>query len=291
VNETETIEQAAAEQEAIRPPRRKFPWAILIVVAVFIIVPFISWYGTWFGRPLSDQQLDEYLHDAAKPRHMQHALWQLGERIGSGDQSLHKWYPAIIETSRGSVPEVRSFAAVTMGQDNSSAEFHQALLSLLSDSVPVVRHNAALQLVRFNDSAGREELVAMLKPWSLKSEAAGKVSVIVKEGAAFAAGAPVLRIKRDDGSFVEERAPEAGRVERVLVGDGAAVNEGDEIAVLYPEIEQVESALRALSYVGMPSDIPVIAVYSRGVAGMPERIQKQAALTAADIRERAESKK
>ncbi len=291
VTDTETIEQFSSSQDAVQPPRRKFPWAILVVVAIFIIVPFISWYGTWFGRPLSDSQIEEYLHDAGKPRRVQHALWQLGERITNGDQSVKKWYPAIIETVRHPAPEVRSFAAVAMGQDNSIEEFHQALLELLKDPVPIVRHNAALQLVRFADSSGRMELTAMLKPSSIKAETAGKAALVVKEGAAFAQGAPILRIKQADGAVFEVRAPEAGRLERLFVSEGADIKEGDELATVYPEIEQVESALRALRLVGGPDDIPAVQVYTRGVAGMPDRIQKEAAITAADIRARAESSK
>ncbi len=30
---------------------------LIIVAALFIIVPFLTWYGTWFGRDISDEEI------------------------------------------------------------------------------------------------------------------------------------------------------------------------------------------------------------------------------------------
>src|SRR6266568_6175781 len=49
---------------------------------LIVLMPFLFWWNTWFGRHLSDQQLTEYLHDEKKPRHIQHALVQMGDRMG-----------------------------------------------------------------------------------------------------------------------------------------------------------------------------------------------------------------
>src|SRR6266513_1680642 len=49
---------------------------------LIVLMPFLFWWSTWFGRHLSDQQLTEYLHDDKKPRHIQHALVQIGDRMG-----------------------------------------------------------------------------------------------------------------------------------------------------------------------------------------------------------------
>jgi hypothetical protein len=57
------------------------------------LMPFLFWWNTWFGRKLSDQQLNEYLHDAKKPRHIQQALVQVGERITRQDATAKQWYP------------------------------------------------------------------------------------------------------------------------------------------------------------------------------------------------------
>jgi hypothetical protein len=45
------------------------------------IVPFLTWYGTWFGRALSDEKIAEYLADEKNPRHIQHALTQIEARM------------------------------------------------------------------------------------------------------------------------------------------------------------------------------------------------------------------
>jgi len=48
----------------------------------------------------------------------------------------------------------------------------------------------------------------------------------------------------------------------------------------------VWEALRALYLVGQPDDLADVDRYASGVAGMPERVGQQAALTAQAIRER-----
>src|SRR5437879_13668927 len=67
---------------------------------LIVLMPFLFWWNTWFGRHLSDQQLNGYLHDAKKPRHIQHALVQLGERMAvqdkSRDAALKQWYPELV---------------------------------------------------------------------------------------------------------------------------------------------------------------------------------------------------
>src|SRR5882724_905329 len=141
----------------VPPPskRRRASLPLIIVAALFIIVPFLTWYGTWFGRDLSDQDIASYLADEKNPRHIQHALSRVEERIERGDPSARKFYPQIIALARSPTGEIRKTAAWVMGQDNKSEEFHLTLVSLLSDSDPLVRRNAALQLVRFGDASGR----------------------------------------------------------------------------------------------------------------------------------------
>lgn len=269
-------------------PSRKYPWAIVVVVALFVIIPFFSWYGTWFGRPLSDAKMEQYLHDRDKPRNVQHALTLISQRIVEGGQTVKRWYPAIIEAASNDSPEVRSTAAWVMGQDNAYQDFHARLALLLSDSHPGVRHNAALALVRFGDASARPELVEMLKPTTLRAAADGTVELLVKdEGAALAAGAPLVRIKKDDGQIVEMRAPEAGRIESIAVADNSRVGDSAELMTLSPEGEQVRSALVALYIVGQPEDIPFIQRYTRPISGLPDSVPKQALSTIGAIRERA----
>jgi hypothetical protein len=279
-------EETATPQR--RGPSRRYPWAILVVIVLFVVIPFISWYGTWFGRPLSDAKMTEYLHDQDKPRNVQHALAQLGNRIIDRDQSAKQFYPDVISVSQHPQAEVRMTAAWVMGQDNSFEDFHSALRPLLHDSSAGVRHNAALGLVRFGDSSGRPELIAMLEPYVVRSERPGVVELIIKEeGIAIAPNGPVARVKLDDGQTIEIHAPEAGRVETVLVADNSRVEAGSELMNLSPSTEQVWEALRALYLVGQPEDIPYVQRYARAVPTMPDSVPKQAASTIEAIRGRA----
>ena len=280
------------ENSATRPRHsRKYPWAILVVIVLFVVIPFISWYGTWFGRPLSDSKMEEYLHDRNKPRNVQHALAQVANRILDGDQSVNKFYPDVVAASENPQSEVRMTAAWAMGQDNSYQGFHTALLTLLQDSNPGVRHNAALGLVRFGDAAARAEVNSMLKPYTVRALGAGTVELIVKTpGVAVAANARVARIKQSGGNTIEIQAPEAGRVENVSVADGGAAEVGSELMTLAPSAEQVWEALRALYIVGQPEDIPAVQRYAGPMPTMPDRIRKQAGSTLEAIRERTNSK-
>jgi hypothetical protein len=280
-NEPPTVER--------RGPSRKYPWAIAVVVVLFVVLPFLSWYGSWFGRKLSDEQMQTYLHDQGKPRNVQHALSQIGNRIIEGDPAVKRWYAEVINASQHSSSEVRVMAAWVMGQDNHEQEFHTALVPLLKDESPSVRHNAALSLVRFNDPAARPALLAMLNPTTLRADTDGTVEFIVKdEGTSVAMNAPLARIKQTDGKNSVVHAPEAGRLETLAVTDGATINSGNDLLTLGPETEQVFSALVALFILGQPDDIPSIQRYTGQLPGVPDRINKQAAATLAAIRERAQ---
>lgn len=287
------IDHQTLEDDVPQPPRRtgpsrKYPWAIAIVVVLFVVVPFVSWYGTWFGRQLSDSQMEAYLNDQNKPRNVQHALAQLGNRIIGGDPSARAWYPSVIAASENPSSEVRLMAAWVMGQDNTDQEFHRALLPLLQDEHAGVRHNAALALVRFNDGTARPELVAMLKPTTLRAASDGTVEFLVKdEGTPVAARMPLARIKQPDAQVAVMLAPEAARVETLLVEDGSNVSAGSDLITLSPETEQIWNALVALYIMGQPDDIPYIQRYTGQLPGISERINKQAVSTLEAIRERA----
>src|SRR5277367_2388558 len=118
---------------------------------LIVLMPFLFWWSTWFGRHLSDKQLGEFLNDQKHPRHIQHALVQLGERLTAHDATAARWYPDLVRLSAHPVEEVRNTDAWVMGQDTSQPGFHEALLKMLNDPSPMVRGNAALSLVRFGD--------------------------------------------------------------------------------------------------------------------------------------------
>ena len=89
---------------------------------LIVLMPFLFWWNTWFGRQLSDKQLAEYLQDDKKPRHIQHALVQIGERVARNDPSVTHWYPDVVRLASYPIEEVRNTDAWVMGQDVSSKD-------------------------------------------------------------------------------------------------------------------------------------------------------------------------
>jgi HEAT repeat protein len=268
-------------------PQRKRPsnfW-LVIVAALFIIVPFLTWYLTWFGRTLSDEKIAEYLADESHPRNIQHALAQIEARMERGDASVKKFYPRIVELAKSPTGEVRKTVAWVMGQDNSSQEFHGALLELLKDNEPLVRRNAALQLVRFGDAAGRAELRAMLTLFEVKAPFSGTLVSLLRVGSGVRAGALLARIRDASGTVQEFRAPVDGTISLpIVVKEGDAVVANQTIAWLRPDRESIIAALRALGYVGNKEDLP--AIESCAQVDASRETADQAALTAKAIRTR-----
>src|ERR1700722_18787885 len=135
----------AASQSAsgtpVQKPSMSRTQKLLFFLTAWLIclMPFLFWWNTWFGRKLSDQQLNEYLHDAKKPRHIQQALVQVGERITRHDANAKQWYPELVRLATDPVEEVRNTDAWVMGQDSSGTGFHEALVKMLSVSSPMVR--------------------------------------------------------------------------------------------------------------------------------------------------------
>ncbi len=255
------------------------------------LMPFLFWWSTWFGRHLSDRQLNEYLHDAKKPRHVQQALVQVGERITKHDGTAKQWYPDLVLLAGDPIEEVRNTDAWVMGQDASSAEFHDTLLKMLADPSPMVRGNAALSLVRFGDATGRPQIVALLQPAQVTSSESGRIVDADKPGTAIHQGGLIAKIATAAGSAqrpqtIEIRSPIPGRI-RSVAGTGANVAAGAEVAVVDPATEQVWEALRALYLVGQREDLPAIRPYERELPDISNDVRQQAVETEKAIRERA----
>jgi HEAT repeat protein len=263
-----------------QPKPRRASLPLIIVAALFIIVPFLTWYGTWFGRDLSDQDIAAYLSDEKNPRHIQHALSRVEERIERGDPSAKKFYPQIIALAKSPTGEIRKTAAWVMGQDNKSAEFHQALISLLSDSEPLVRRNAALQLVRFGDASGRPELRSMLQPFEAKSTIAGSVVSLLGQGSRIKTGGLLARIRDSSNAVQEFRSPVDGAIGRLAVKEGDTVAVGQTIAWLTPDRSTVNDGLQALAYVGTKDDLPAIESCAQTDASAEKAQQAAAAAKA-----------
>ncbi len=259
---------------------------ILILAVLFVIGAFLTWYFTWFGRNLSDADISQYLVDEKHPRRVQHALLQIQHRIERGDSSVKQWYPQITTMASHPETEFRLTVAWLMGFDNKSPEFHQALLKLIKDPEPIVRRNAALALVRFNDPAGRHELVSALLPYEIKATADGVVASVLQEGSEVVRGTLVGRISQPGGTIIEVRSPLPGRIERVLAPAGSTVNSRTTLLSIIPDEDSIWEALRGLAFVGQPEDLTVVERYAQSTS-QPDRIRKQADLTAKAIKERA----
>jgi biotin carboxyl carrier protein len=258
---------------------------------LIVLMPFLFWWNTWFGRQLSDKQLAEYLQDDKKPRHIQHALVQIGERVGRHDQSVTRWYPDVVRLAAYRIEEVRNTDAWVMGQDvdskdASSAGFHEALLKILGDPSLMVRGNAALSLVRFGDATGRPHIVALLQPARVTAPLAGKVTDSSALGTPIHQGGIIAKLE-SAGQTVEVRSPISGRLRELRVQTGQTVAAGDEIAALDPGTEQVWEALRALYLIGQPEDLPAIRPYERELPEIPDHVRQQAVATEQAIRERS----
>jgi HEAT repeat protein len=267
--------------------RRRTPGSgpILILAILFVAATFLAWYFSWFGRGLSDADISKYLADDKKPRHVQHALLQIQQRMERGDGSAKNWYPQLIALSGNPETEYRLTVAWLMGFDNQSKEFHDALLKLVHDPEPIVRRNAALALVRFGDASGREELVATLKPYPLKAPADGVVASSLREEAKVARQTLLARIQQSDGNVAEIRSPLPGRVNKILKPNGSQVSRDDEILDLISDEDSVWEALRGLSLVGTKDDLQLVQSYASS-ADVSARIKEQASATAKAIQSR-----
>jgi len=294
-----TDEGAAAEREPTLKPKHSMSRTqkILFFVTGWLIVlmPFLFWWNTWFGRQLSNQQLTAYLHDDKKPRHIQQALVQISERISHHDAAVAQWYPELVALAADPVEEVRNTDAWVMGQDTSGAGFHETLLKMLSDSSPMVRGNAALSLVRFGDATGRPQIVALLQPAQITAPQAGRIAdsdhpgTAIHQGGLIAKLAPASPAASRSGAsqtVIEIRSPIPGRIRSVL-GTGANAAAGAEIAVVEPGTEQVWEALRALYLIGQLVDVPAIRPYERDLSDISNDVRQQAVETENAIQQRA----
>lgn len=278
----------AEPHDTARKPGMSRAQKLLFFVTAWLIclMPFLFWWNTWFGRKLSDQQLNEYLHDAKKPRHIQQALVQVGERITRQDVTAKQWYPDLVRLSADPVEEVRNTDAWVMGQDTTGTGFHDALLKMLTDASPMVRGNAALSLVRFGDATGRPQIVALLQPAQINSPQSGHIIDADRPGTAIHQGGLIAKLQYDHEQTAEIRSPIPGRI-RSVAGTGANIAAGAEIAVVDPSTEQVWEALRALYLIGQPDDVSAVLPYERNLPEISNDVRQQAAETEKAIRERA----
>ena len=255
---------------------------------LLVLMPFLFWWSTWFGRALTPKEMNEYLNDNAHPRHIQHAIVQLGQRMSQHDASAAAWYGDLVRLASNSREEVRSTDAWVMGQDTAGPGFHDALLKMLGDSSMTVRGNAALSLVRFGDSSGRAQIVSLLQPVVITTASAGRVIDAATAGTMIHQGGLIAKLQSSDSQIHELRSPVTGRV-RLATGTGASVAAGASVATIDPGEEQVWEALRALYLIGQVDDLPAIRPYERELPEVSDRVRVQAMDTQRAIQQRAGS--
>lgn len=282
-----------AGQEAVQGPRQKsfggrWTYGVVIMAFLFVLMPFLFWNATWFGRPMTDTQLGLALANRSKPREIQHALTQIEARMEAHDPAVRHWYPAVLALANDPVDEIRVTDAWVMGQDNTSQEFHRALGNLLGDSNVMVERNAALSLVRFGDDAGHAQIVAMLRPYAMASPLGGTLQTRLKAGDVVNPGTLVAHVETSGGRK-EVRATVPGTLERWLATNGAPIAVGQPLLSLAPSESMVWEALRALYLVGRTEDLADVERYARGGEGFSPQVAKQALATARAIRGRGAS--
>jgi biotin carboxyl carrier protein len=296
---TNPAESAAATNGTpLVPPKEKprvaarWLFAILALTFLFVLMPFLFWQATWFGRPLNDDQLLKSLADKEHPREVQHALSQVADRIMSPDSAMRdsarRFYPQTVAIAQSGGDELRLTAAWVMGQDNSVPEFHQELLRLLNDSNPMVERNAALALIRFGDASGHAQIVAMLQPYAMPSPQTGTLLERMKPGDVINPGT-LLGHLETGGQKIEVRSLVPGTVRSWQVSDGAMVQAGEPIMLVDPSSAEVWESLRALYLVGNKEDLPAVLQISQGT-GVTTDLRTQAEATAKAIETRTNPK-
>ena len=270
--------------------KRRWLLAILALTFLFVLMPFLFWQATWFGKPLDDAQLAKSLADRDHPREMQHALAQLADRILGRDSttrnSARRFYPQVVQIGETGQDELRLTAAWVMGQDSSVPDFHQELLRLVHDPNPMVRRNAALALVRFGDVSGRDEIRSMLQPSSIAAREAGILDERLRPGESINPGTLLGRIRSGNNSG-ELRSQVPGTIDRWLVADKASVGVGQPVLLIAPSADEIWESLRALYLIGEVRDLSAVDDFARGSGDVPANIRRQAELTASAIRARA----
>jgi hypothetical protein len=283
-------EAAAPAQPAPAKRGMKTRWmiAILVLTFLFVLMPFLFWNATWFGKPLTNDQVSKDLVDTEHPREIQHGLSQIADRILSPDaqtrDSARQFYPEVVKIAQSSTPELRVTAAWVMGQDNTVPEFHTELLELLHDSNPMVRRNAALGLVRFNDVSGRDEIRALLAPYSMPSPFTGTLEERLKPNDEINPGTLLGHIRVNPSDERELRSDVPGSINRWLAPEGSMVTLNQPIVLIDPSPAEVYESLRALYIVGEPQDLPAVEQFVHGGNSVPANVRQQAELTATQLR-------
>ena len=267
--------------------RLKYSLLAISILLGCVLIPYLFWHQTWFGRALNSSELTEYLVDGGNSRKIQHGLTQLVSRIEQGDPTIHQWYEDVTRLTEHPHVQIRGALAWAMGHDPTSELFHHALISMSTDPEPLVRRNVALSLARFGDLAALNELRAMLQPHDIRAPVAGQVRAPPNPGEWVEAGILLLQLVNDEDTH-EVSANISGQVLKGSVQDGALVQVGDSLLTLAAHPRHIWESLRALYLIGTTQELSLVdTIASNG--RLSQDIRHQARLTAEAIKKRISS--
>jgi len=267
------------------------------IIILVVLVPFLFWYQTWFGRPLTAAQIKDRLvaaRDAATGkdgphnlREAQHALVQLSQRIQSGED-LSALYPLVIALAKHEDPGLRRAVIWMMGYARDNGDVRKALVEALDDSDRLVRFSAALQVAMFDMDKARPILHSALEPAKVESTVAGKLLATTAIDTRLREGMELARVEKDDGAVTPVHVPFDGTVTSFAVKPGQPIKVGTVLCTMKPSAALVIPVLKALAWAGDARDLEVIEPYSKLGNGYDRRVMEHARRAIALIRQRME---
>ncbi|MCA1634691.1 MAG: HEAT repeat domain-containing protein [Acidobacteria bacterium] len=193
--------------------RRRAPWPLMLVAALFIVVPFLAWYGTWFGfyprvvalagSPETDLRMT--------------AAWVMGVEHRS-----EEFRAALRRLLADSEPIVRRNAALALVRFGDAASRPELLAMLRAFEVKASTEGTAMTALSVGTPVKRESLLVRyeLKPnmvEEVRSPLPGRVEqAFVKQGDQF---------RVEDRLFVI--GPDAEQVRDALIGLSYVGDESD----------------------------------------------------------------
>jgi len=262
---------------------------VLLIGAVVlgtIALTWLVWHQTWFGTRLSDDDLIAAMAPGSSARDAQHGVEEITHRLGR--PGADRWAKLLVETSRRAEDPVRVSAAWAMQYDAGREEFVARLREMVGgDASELVRRNAATSLALAGDASARPVLRSMLEAFTVRSADAGVVSDLVAVEAPVRDGAPVARVRRDDGAAADVRAPVPGGVLSRAVENGARVAAGDPLVVLGPDGRHALNAAAALALVGTGEDAELLSLAAAPQSQFGEDVKAASRQALAAIRSRA----
>lgn len=257
------------------------------MIAAALYVPYKFWRQTRFAEALSDDEIRASLGDQIHPRHAQHALVQISQRLNQDPRAARPFADLLVPLAKSPRLEIRSTLAWLLGQGERAEESHALLKSLSEDSEPSVRYNAALSLSAFGDRGARPLLREMLSPYQVRSPVQGILVDSVAQGKPLAVGTALAVIRDDSGEELRVPAPLGGKILAGGPALGSKVALGETLGTIAPSMSQIWEALRALVLVGGKREIPLVEALLNNPDNYGPRILDQARETLKALKKRS----